>query len=142
MGCDIHMLLEVKDWQHKPDGSETDDQEWGVVMTETATYGARNYSVFAALANVRNYNDAITPIAEPRGIPEDASEETKARHGRWGVDAHSASWLSLGEVLEHDWTKVPHGGEFFEWAKALNSGPTRIGYRDLADVRLVFWFDN
>lgn len=143
MGCDIHMAVEVRDWQTLPNGTESDDKRWGVVMTETAAYGARNYNVFAALADVRNYNaPAITPLAAPRGVPEDVSEDAKARHARWTRDAHSASWVTLAEVLEYDWTKVPHGGEFFDWAKALNSGPTRIGYRDLADVRLVFWFDN
>lgn len=142
MGCDIHMVVEVNDWQTEPDGSESADKRWGVVMTETAAYGSRNYSVFAALADVRNYNDAITPIVAPRGIPDDASPDAKARYARWGSDAHSASWLTIGELLEHDWTKVPNSGDFFEWVKGLNSGPTRIGYRDHADVRVVFWFDN
>lgn len=142
MGCDIHMVVEVKEWQTRPDGAETDDREWGVVMTETAAYGDRNYNVFAALADVRNYDIPIKPICQPRGIPEDASADTKARHGRWGVDAHSASWLSLKEALEHDWASVPHSGGFAEWVKSLNSGPTRIGYRDLTDVRLIFWFDS
>lgn len=145
MGCDIHMVVEVRDYYDLPDGNESDEKRWFLVMTEAAAYGDRNYNVFSALADVRNhaYGDRrITPIAQPRGFPGDASEEAKKAHGRWGRDAHSASWLSLMEVLEYDWAKVEDCQHFFDWAKSLNMGPTRLGYRALDDIRIVFWFDN
>lgn len=142
MGCDIRMRVELLDWYTMPDGTESKEQAWRTVMTEAASYGARNYSVFAALADVRNYQSQIAPITQPRGIPEDASPDTKTEHARWTSDAHSASWLTLAEVLAYNWGEVPHASEFWAWAKSLRDGPTRLHFRDTTRIRLVFWFDN
>ena len=54
------------------------------------------------LAGVRNSYD-MKPISEPRGIPEDASDGVKAAYEYWDADAHSASWLTLPELLSFDW---------------------------------------
>lgn len=58
----------------------------------------RNYRLFSILADVRNSWD-IEPIAEPRGLPEDTTCDF------WLGD-HSHSWLSLRELIEHDWDQV------------------------------------
>jgi len=65
----------------------------------------RNYNLFAQLANVRNgsgfagcdIGDGFSPIDEPRGIPEDASQETKEIL----EDYHSCSHILLKELLEY-----------------------------------------
>jgi len=70
-------------------------------------YHDRNYLVFACLADVRNgYGfagvktfDPVTPISKPRGVPEDATEESLAVLS----NEHSASWLMLDEVLAYEW---------------------------------------
>lgn len=64
-------------------------------------YCGRNYSLFAILAGVRNGCD-FQPIAEPRGVPEDASAYTKD----WLEDYHTPSWLTLAEILDFDWDQV------------------------------------
>lgn len=61
-------------------------------------YRNRNYSLFAILAGMRNEYQA-TPIAEPRGLPINASR-TVTDHHSWD---HSASWLLLSEVLAYPW---------------------------------------
>ena len=60
MGCDIHIVVEVKKngkWEYVPEVPENFDQ--------------RNYGVFAALADVRNSFNIKG--FKPKGLPEDIS---------------------------------------------------------------------
>ncbi|KKM95452.1 hypothetical protein LCGC14_1188010, partial [marine sediment metagenome] len=76
--------------------------------------GQRNYCFFAILADVRNgrgfagisTGDGFNPIAEPRGVPEDASMEVKRENDYWNCDGHSHSYLTLKELLKYDWEQV------------------------------------
>ncbi|MBB3752453.1 hypothetical protein FHT44_004965 [Mycolicibacterium sp. BK634] len=65
-------------------------------------YDARNYSLFAVLADVRN-SHGFTPIDQPRGIPEDVSKYLKSVVEDWEYSGHSFSWLGLSELEEYDW---------------------------------------
>lgn len=154
MGCDIHSHAERKnvrgEWE-KIDGLEPFDM--------------RNYSVFAFLAGVRNYS-AIEPIAQPRGVPEDASQKVAEDYKDWDSDAHSASWLSVKELEDFDYGTpcedrratrqiAPHG---FYGAFTVDPGEgvqTTVreflgeGFfeelRQLTESgaeRIIFWFDN
>lgn len=145
MGCDVHVHLEVKikgKWRH-----------W------SAPYVSRNYQLFARMAGVRNATGEyhVEPIARPRGLPADATFETKFDHNHMGVDAHSASWLSGAEVeaLGEWWEKKklerdPKGFFSFEhhvigylmgngWNVARYPGDAPVG---VTDARMIFWFDN
>lgn len=85
MGCDIHSQAERRvggAWKKFQDYEPFD---W------------RSYGMFAFLAGVRNYS-AITPISEPRGIPDDADIEMQR-----DVGDHSYSWLSVDELLSFDY---------------------------------------
>ena len=81
----------------------SDDEAKAYVLSSSARfYRGRWYNLFAKLADVRNARegdeDHITPISQPRGIPEDASPL-----GRAVVEAggdHSHSWLTLQELLD------------------------------------------
>lgn len=101
MGCDIHMIVEVKrggKWEHH-------EELIGI-------YDGRNYSLFAMLANVRNgsgfagcdIGDGFIPIDMPRGLPDNLSAGL-------GPDSlilgdHSFSWLLVQELLDYDWNQV------------------------------------
>ena len=87
MGCDIHVYAENKK-------STSAYAKW-----HFAGYMGvpRNYVLFALLAGVRNYYEFV-PIAPPRGLPTDVTEETKAEADSWGSDGHSHSWLTLAEM--------------------------------------------
>jgi len=69
----------------------------------------RNYTLFALLADVRNgrgfagvkTGDRITPLADPRGVPRDASYAWLATCDSWGPDGHSHTWFTLAELLDH-----------------------------------------
>ena len=102
MGCDIHPCVEVKQedgsWKAIPDPKPP---EWVKKPNYEWDFG-RSYTCFSVLANVRNHYE-MKPIAELRGLPEDATEETRKE-----VDdgLHSVSWLSLPEILSYDWDQV------------------------------------
>lgn len=136
MGTDIHMFMEVKrqgqwqlvqpEWATKPFG----DSNWGAY----SPYLDRNYLLFQILADVRSAW-SLEPIAPPRGLPPDMSNELQLVAMASGDNAylpledeelrsavfdhyggylgdHSYSWLSLDELLAYDWkAKVTAGGQ-------------------------------
>ena len=175
MGCDIHSHAEVK----QPDGTwknigkvfPVNDKTWaGIIKSEfEEPFYQRNYGVFGFLANVRNYAH-VPPIAEVKyAIPEDAAPETKESYESWDCDAHSASWLTLEQLLavnyeETFWnrrvTKQTASNCWNGAALAEEGEGTHETLRDFLgstffahletlkglgkpeDVRVVFWFDN
>lgn len=130
MGCDIHCEVQVK---HRG--------VWKTAPMEP--FRERSYSAFAFLANVRNYGSEITPLSEPRGLPEDYDS---IWHDRWEADAHSHSWFSAKEMSE----VKTHSGEMKEiLPSSYRWGISDVGYLQdsvengiYEDARVVFWFDN
>lgn len=123
MGCDIHVFIEAKinDQWHLVDMPHID----------------RWYSLFARMADVRNYGDVV-PISQPRGVPEDASVPSKILLE--DSDYHSHSWLSSKEwesLLEED------GYSDRELWSVVNGNISET-YRDkrIQDYRVLFAFDN
>lgn len=93
---------------HDPEGptiifaySDGEENEHNKIYT-MEPYGDRNYELFAILADVRN-RYGIKPIDEPRGLPEDVSRYIKKRSDKWGVDAHSHSWMNLADLDSYNW---------------------------------------
>ena len=106
-------------------------------------YDGRNYELFGVLAGVRS--NEFNPIDYPRGLPEDVNEEIKNEHQEWDVDAHSATYYTLDELLDSKYRKMSVG-ELVELG-------LKYFFRDVldtclkltdnpSDFRLVFWFDN
>ena len=145
MGCDIHIHGEVKIeglWQHY-----------------SLPRISRNYSLFAKMANVRNYNESnIVPISEPKGLPSDISFVTWFDYMHcWKEYGHSMSWLG-GEELDilENWMRE-YGPERSKAERLFNFGD-EFGYvfgnswnikkypddypLGVQDARLVFWFDS
>lgn len=123
MGCDIHWSVERR----------RDDGLWE--RCEGAGYDERNYDLFAALANVRNCYERVTPIAEPRGMPHDVSPEVKAESDAWDPDGHSHSWHTLETLLAYDWE-----ANRLEHFRRVLVEMAKLGPPDR--VRAVFFFDN
>ncbi len=113
MGCDIHMWVERK---------ETDGK-WHLVP-DAKVYNYRSYRLFGFLAGVCGDGPAI---AEPRGWPDDMSDELEQFLGfdfegpenydnrdkrlRWPGD-HTPSWLTADEILKA-LAALPQG--VYEW---------------------------
>lgn len=132
MGTDIHMYAEVREpggpWRKvgKVFQSSMYDKTDNYFSAERflhtdQPYDGRNYNLFAILASVRNgsgfagvtTSGGFNPISEPRGLPDDLSDELKAEPDLddesddpqvWLGD-HSFSWLTLREMLDFDWSQ-------------------------------------
>ena len=123
MGCDIHTFVEYKVPQYKAKADNSAYEKVGMAwisgdfwkvkprqyMDEPVTepvgmeivelYGERDYSMYALLADVRNYGDT-EPLSQPRGIPADSCEQIKKQVEELGGDGHSHSYFTLTELLE------------------------------------------
>lgn len=115
MGCDIHICTEAKPRNSKYKGwlnvdiyklDEYEQQNGNRVYKPIDIWDGRDYTLFAMLANVRNYN-GLNPFSEPRGLPEDASEITQDRCEAYGIDGHSHSYATLKELKEYVNKKIP-----------------------------------
>ena len=168
MGCDIHMYVEYKnntninrEWccgdYFRMDNPVADEP----VIKRVELYDDRDYSLFAILADVRNSN-LVEYIAEPKGLPDDATEFVKREYMAWGSDANSCSYFTLQELIDYHDENKPKGmfGQYilkplidklkqradeldliwdFEWKNSLVSG---VAYEKADRIRIVFWFDN
>ena len=120
MDCDIHSFVEKKiskgRWS-KITGFKSDDyyekSEYfssDRFLKGDSPLSARNYQQFAILANVRNgrgfagldTGDRVEPIAMPKGMPDDVSDDVLNASNEWGCDGHSHSWLTAKEINEYD----------------------------------------
>lgn len=135
MGCDIHFFTEARQadgtWKHadprvlnkyyEPDNGEREYELESV-------YFGRNYRLFAILANVRNgygfagvdTGDALVPIADPRGLPDDVSAAVREESDSWGVDGHSHSYFTLQELLDFNWTQRVCNRGWVNWLTWAN----------------------
>jgi len=173
MGCDIHSFAEVRrnnKWEIVKEHFSLDEFNRKYYNKEKGDnpFDWRSYSMFGFLAGVRNYS-CCEPISESKGIPEDVCEEIKEEYERWDSDAHSASYLTLRELIEFDYNQIlwdrritrEESPNCFNGAALANEGEGKmITYREhlgesffkhleelnqlgeLDDVRIVFWFDN
>lgn len=115
MGCDIHIIAEVKEngvWRENtdavfpnPDYEPRSTSEWAKDKFTVNPHDGRNYVWFSILAGVRNRN-FLNPISEPKGFPPDQSKSAQIMEEDWGCDLHSLSYLTHAEFREYDWGQV------------------------------------
>lgn len=173
MGCDIHSFAEVRrknKWEKVTEHFELSDWAKSYYKKDKgdSPFDYRDYSLFAFLADVRNY-DYCEPITPPKGFPSDASEEVIEEYNDWEGDAHTPSYLTLEELLNFDYDKKFWNRRVIKqtspasWngAALAEEGEGEItSYRDNLgeyyfkvldelkelgnpkEVRVVFWFDN
>ena len=114
MGCDMTMRFEVKfeidgeeEWRNRDYYQlnpfyDTDDTYWNRFKYEVKqVYEARDYELFATLANVRNGGGITPAICAPKGMPDDASDETFLDHKIMAEDnkaVHSLTYFTLGQL--------------------------------------------
>ena len=118
MGVDIWTYVEVERYGR-----------WQPVYALDDWYEGRCYQLFGMLAGVRG-GEALW---EPRGVPEDATAHVRDQWGE-GNGVHSASWLTLKELLSVDWGEA--GGP--RWQDYLGE----LVKLQAPAVRVVFWFDS
>lgn len=141
MGCDIHLYVEKRENGQWVSADKWEEEDGEMHVNYYARfYTGRNYNLFAILADVRNgrgfagikTGEGFNPIADPRGVPDDASENYKATVEHWGCDGHSHSHFTVAELMAYDWTQVSrlqgwvdiHNFEEFErWRKSRQESP-------------------
>lgn len=131
MGCDIHLHTEVKiggQWHHLGN-----------------PYVARDYRLFAKMANVRNSGpNEIPPLDYKVGIPIDATETTKLLRSMDG--GNRDCWLDMEQLeLLEKWYREEnpsdtHGLEGLV-GYILGNGWSRHN-KAIEDARFIFWFYN
>jgi len=113
MGCDIHVMVEarqyplfgpdkwfnVDNWRYDPSPDDPGDKS-KPALTIKPIYNQRDYELFSFLAGVRNYGQNPS-FGFDRGFPEDACEHTAAEYASWGEDAHTPGYATLAELKEH-----------------------------------------
>lgn len=165
MGTDIHLFVEYKDnngvWVvPKPVYIPCDRPECPYLLNRDYCYECdegkiniydysnRNYAVFGLLAGVR-YD--IKPIAEPRGVPEDASIDYKCYIRDNGCCLHSFSYHTLTQLEKYNLEKVGYkninylsdiieSSFYTTFMTTLEELATQHGGSD--NVRIVFCFDS
>lgn len=120
MGCDIHVMVEarqypfgpdkwfnVDNWRHDP----RPDDKSKPALTVKPIYSNRDSELFSFLAGVRDCGGNPS-FGFDRGFPEDACEHTAAEYARWGADAHTPGYATLAELKEKVSVirKVKHSG--------------------------------
>lgn len=103
---------ELKKRQEKDPGYEI--SEWQREEFQEHPADSRNYDWFAILADVRNgrgfagipTGDGFAVIAEPKGVPDDATEEWQKRVEEWDCDMHSQSYLTLADFDAFNWDQT------------------------------------
>lgn len=131
MGCDIHMITEIKrndKWEYVPDIPKSLD--------------CRNYATFAVLANVRN-NFHVKGF-EPKGLPDDISskqlcfESERANiEKRYENDTERKIKLPDGSYINHYDPRVKKTVSSREEAETYGGWSCCAGVYTVTDISLV-----
>ena len=110
MGCDIHVRIEKLEdskwvnmpWKNPDRNKYSKDHNPDGTLEIPDYFDARNYNLFAVLANVRNgtWGVRIPPIDSPRGFPENSPIDIE--NGEYLGD-HSFSYITLKELQDYNW---------------------------------------
>ena len=153
MGCDIHMQVEyrtkIDGTMQWCDGNLYEVNKFHIDYPDEPKYQRvhlnnerRNYTLFRLLAGIRYYG--IKPIAPPRGFPKDVSKSISEEYDSWGSDAHSASWLTLAELMNaarsHPDLLDDLVAELHTYFHRVFPNPAPLITQN--ELRIVFWFDN
>lgn len=112
MGCDIHGMVEVVDYQWEFSRKEKRPLGW-YCLGEYAPCG-RDYSIFSVIGNVRNYDfeKRIPYIGVNRLSNWEEEDLTSGLFSlwceSWKGDGHSHSFVTLAEMKNYDVTQKLH----------------------------------
>ncbi len=131
MGTDIHAGIEYR---------KSPDSDWIALVFPNPYAGKwegepqltprltldRDYDMFAILGDVRNgFGFKPKPMSSQRGIPGDASDGVKQALS----NQHSATWVTLEDILAYDWRQVikqegfVSAAEFERWDRLKERDP-------------------
>jgi len=135
MGCDIHLIIEVKNNEGKWKSLE---------ISQDLMPDDRDYRLFSFLCDVRSYDSwELAGRIAWRGIPKDCSSKAYFSD----LDIHSCTYAHLDEVLELPWKDALLGESyFFIFFKyilpRLMKGRLYLSYEEKRNIRVIIGFDN
>ncbi|WP_153041721.1 MULTISPECIES: hypothetical protein [unclassified Pseudovibrio] len=147
------MGIDIISWAERKTSSGYEPIDGDELFEDHAPFGWKSYRIFSFLAGVPNYSE-IKPISEPRGLPDDVSNEIRENYNEWLPDGREPSWISIRELNEFEYDQqiedrrdgrntVPIGhGLLTTYRKYLDPAffpELRILNECNAD-RIVFWF--
>ncbi|KUN24929.1 hypothetical protein AQJ23_19755 [Streptomyces antibioticus] len=132
-------------------GVEDEDAVWQAAIDLDLLNTGNAYDALACLFGVRN-SFGFRPLAEARGLPEDASEGLRERFAGWGGpdSAWGTTWITWAELQTVDWDETDGSGKnsrravagaATHWAPVWDVMRTLGGVHGAEHVRLVVWFD-
>ncbi|WP_329350482.1 hypothetical protein OG226_28880 [Streptomyces sp. NBC_01261] len=132
-------------------GVDDEDSVWVGAIDLTVLDTGNAYDALACLFGVRN-SYGFRPLAKGRGLPADASDETRATFAAYSGpgDVHSATWITGDELADADWDETDRSGtrsrravagDSSYWAPTWEVVRTLGGLHGAENVRLVIWFD-
>lgn len=102
VGIDINGFVEVRPWVSWPDLPE--EIEWEAATRLDCLYVAPDYDAFGCLFGVMNYA-GFRPLAAGRGVPSDASEQTRGTFHDPGTEGLWPTWIGWDEIRQVDWNE-------------------------------------
>lgn len=149
MSTDVYGMIECMPWG----GAWREDDEgtaWEAAIDLSLLNLGNAYAALACLFGVRNHF-GFRPLAEGRGLPEDASEGLRDDFDACGGprDVSGTTWISWAELTDADWDETdPSGrlsrrevaGKDTHWAPVWDVMSTLAGLHGAEYVRLVVWF--
>lgn len=113
MGCDIHCYMEYTPRERREGETERYWYGFGGRINP-----GRNYEFFATVANVRNWDgpDAITPMYELRGVPEDMGFSARYDNTLYVSETdeeHNCTREQAESWVEHGCSKWAHDDKSF-----------------------------
>ncbi|GAA3085254.1 hypothetical protein GCM10010449_06260 [Streptomyces rectiviolaceus] len=131
-------------------GPEDEDSVWEAGIDLFLLNRGNAYDGLACLFGIRN-SFGFRPLAERRGLPDDASDGLRGQFAAYGGpdDVHGTTWLTWAELAATDWQETDASGTRSRAAAAgTDSGWGRV-WRVMSilsevhgseNVRLVVWF--
>lgn len=143
-------MIECRPWGSAWEGDD-EDAGWQVAIDLCLLNIGNAYDALACLFGVRN-SFGFQPLAQGRGLPEDASDGLRDAFNSWGgpADAWGTTWISWAELASADWDETDQTGTLSRgsvagaqthWAPVWEVMRTLAGLHGAEHVRLVVWFD-
>ncbi|MFI6941284.1 hypothetical protein ACIBI4_18575 [Streptomyces sp. NPDC050418] len=150
MSTDVSGMIECRPWA-KVWGEDDEDVAWTAAIDLFLLNTGNAYDALACLFGVRN-SFGFQPLAEGRGLPEDASAGVRADFAAHGGpnNVHGTTWITWAELDAANWDETDESGARSRRAAAGDNthwGPVWEVMRTLGAlhgpeyVRLVVWFD-
>src|SRR5438128_12700292 len=103
MGVDCEAHLELGFGYSKEQEQDVRARDYVRLRYLGPLHVLRNYELFYVLAGGRHVFPKVKPISKVRGLPPNATAEVKQACERVGRDAYGHSWVTVKELLDHDW---------------------------------------